>query len=343
MMDERKLEIIKKIREASLLAEELEVESLENSEFTSKLDVEITDLFYKLGNRIKLEPKNFKFTPDNIKVQVSLEAILNQLMEYSDLNFDHTLDFEDSGLDIMKLLASAINMMGEELASSVEQLKSKNEALELVSKELEESLEEKEVLLKEVHHRVKNNLQIISGLIQLQANRTNNENTQKVLLESEQRIQAMALVHEKLYLTKNLAWVDITEFTSSLVSLISGIYDTRHEISFSRSFNSEHKLPVEKAITYGLLLNEIISNAYKHAFTENVSGDILISLVEKDNLLNLAITDNGKGIEDIEGIKTKKSLGMKLINSFSKQLGSEVEYFSENGLKVQVGIRTQLL
>jgi PAS domain S-box-containing protein len=176
------------------------------------------------------------------------------------------------------------------------------------------ALKEKEVLLKEIHHRVKNNLQIISSLLYLQAKRTEHPGAVAALRESRNRIKSMALIHERLYQSPNLASVDMGEYTRDLVSDLRRSHSTE-ESSVRLKLNIEDiPLGITEAIPCGLIINELVSNALKHAFP-----------------ITLTISDNGIGFPEHVDFRKSPSLGLTLINSLVEQLGGAIELNRRGG------------
>lgn len=206
-------------------------------------------------------------------------------------------------------------------------------------KTIREALIEKNVLLQEVHHRVKNNLQIITGLISMQANRTESAETIIQLNESQRRIGAIALIHEKLYQSENMAQIDISEYTSSLSKMVSSIYDRGNPILVEYDIEENIVLNMQRAIPYGLLLNEVISNANKHAYKGGEQGVISVSLKARENSVRLRVKDNGNGMDVNIPPSQRKSLGMKLIHSLALQLKADLTIKNENGLLIELEIR----
>ncbi|MBO6523564.1 MAG: PAS domain S-box protein [Balneolaceae bacterium] len=185
--------------------------------------------------------------------------------------------------------------------------------------ELKKSLKEKEVLLSEIHHRVKNNLAVISGILQLQVYETSNEEVNRALTESQTRIQSMSLVHEMLYQSDTLAFIDYRTYVHDLMQAISSMYiNESKEIVFKTDIDPI-SLDINHAIPCSLLLNEIIVNCYKHAFNDTEKGEIKVTMKEKEGIINLTIEDNGIGVEE-ERIENSSSLGSTLIKTLTSQL-----------------------
>ncbi|MEO8398183.1 MAG: MASE1 domain-containing protein [Ignavibacteriaceae bacterium] len=198
--------------------------------------------------------------------------------------------------------------------------------------QMENSLKEKEILLKEIHHRVKNNLQIVSSLINLQSNYINNEKTQAILKESQNRIQSMALIHEKLYKSKAFVKINIKEYFGELIAYLYDSYNTNeNEINLHLDIE-DISLDIEKIISLGLIINELISNALKHGFTEKrADGKIIIKLKSKENSVNLEVINNGKEFPMNIDFKNTESLGLQLVNTLTEQLNGSLELLRNGG------------
>ncbi|TVR32619.1 MAG: PAS domain S-box protein [Balneolaceae bacterium] len=196
--------------------------------------------------------------------------------------------------------------------------------------ELSSSVKEKEMLLSEIHHRVKNNLSIVSSLIELQKNSSDN-GADKGLQEIQLRIKSIALVHEKLYQNETFADVDLAEYIEDLVETVYTTFNTEEKkISLQKNMDSL-SVNIKRAVPIGLICNEMLNNCYKYAFEGVDEGVISIDLKVRDNKAKLTISDNGIGLpEDFEEMK-KQSLGMTLIEVFTKQLDGELSYKSDNG------------
>ena len=216
------------------------------------------------------------------------------------------------------------------------QTKTHEKILEIQNEELKRTLiskEEKEILLKEVHHRVKNNLQIINSLIRLQSNFMNAKNFKEKLMETENRIRSMALIHEKLYKTGNLASLGIGNYIEELSFNIIESYEN-HNIKIKLSFDLEDReFSIDKLIPLGLIINEVLSNALKHAFYDRVEGNVWISLQSGITHSIMTIKDDGLGADlSIDELK-EDSLGMELILSLTEQLDGELDINTSNGFE----------
>ena len=200
------------------------------------------------------------------------------------------------------------------------------------------ALKEKEVLLKEIHHRVKNNLQVISSLLKLQSRNIKDEKTLEMFKESQNRVRSMALIHEKLYQSSDLANIDFGGYVSDLVgNLFQSYGENTGKVALKKDIE-DISLGVEAAIPCGLIINELISNALKYAFPDGRKGEIKIALQPSDeNKVRLTVSDNGIGIPENFDIKNTKSLGLHLVNILAEdQLKGEVELDRTNGTKFSI-------
>lgn len=203
--------------------------------------------------------------------------------------------------------------------------------------QIRRSLKEKETLLAEVHHRVKNNLAVISGLLEMQVFNTEDEQLLKKLQESQSRIQSIAMVHEKLYSSESFSEIDINQYINDLLDMImSSLGDLNKDIRVKKDIDSV-TLAVRQAVPCGLLLNELITNSYKHAFTGREGGTLRISATQnKHNRLLLKVADNGVGLPDDFNMASESSLGMTLVNTLVKQLEGELDVSSDKGTCFEV-------
>lgn len=187
--------------------------------------------------------------------------------------------------------------------------------------QLNETLKDKELLLSEIHHRVKNNLAVISGLIELQNYYVNDSLASSILLDSKNRVKTIALLHEKLYGNKSYERIDANSYITELVSFIKESY-TKPDQEVLLHLNIENiEISIEEGLPFSLLLSELITNSYKHAFKSKISGNIQINLTKKGVVFSLEYIDDGVGFELSKKSKDK-SLGLNLLEAFSTQLKS---------------------
>ena len=201
---------------------------------------------------------------------------------------------------------------------------------------IENALKEKEFLIKEIHHRVKNNLQIISSMLNLQAETIDNAAAKEVLQESRLRINSMALIHQLLYSKNNMLNVSISDYLNTLLSQIEKSYNAVSSKIVADLKCDAINIDLDTAIPLGLIVNELVTNSYKHAFNKADSGTISVSFSknEADNTYTLKVSDNGKGFDAIK-LKTH-SLGMELIQMLAEQLNSKMVFKNENGTLAEI-------
>lgn len=209
------------------------------------------------------------------------------------------------------------------------QVNKKTSQYQKALEEKEELLEEKEILLREIHHRVKNNLSIISGLIGLQLDTTGDEEARQVLQDSQSRIHSMARIHDKLYQTDALSAVPLDSYIKELVGAIHSTFNRVND-SVSLHFDVEPvDIDIDKVVPFGLLVNELVVNAFKHAFKPGGKGVLEISLKKMNGELELVIADNGPGLPSEFNFNGTGSLGSMLIGTFAAQLDARTEILDE--------------
>jgi two-component sensor histidine kinase len=199
---------------------------------------------------------------------------------------------------------------------------------------IKHALAEKEILLAEIHHRVKNNLAIIASLFNLQISTVENEDAKNILLESKNRVKSMALIHDRLYKSDNMSDVDFAKYTKELIDEIQYSYPTVSNSIIVNTHISNIQLNVNTAIPCGLILNELLSNCYKYAFTGRTHGIIDIEFTSIGNLFRLTVKDNGVGLK--ENYRNSESLGMVVIQSLSEQLDGEYKFTVDEGTCFQL-------
>jgi len=191
---------------------------------------------------------------------------------------------------------------------------------------IEASLREKEVLLKEIHHRVKNNLQLISNLLELQCQFTQDPQVIPVFQDIQNRVMSMGLVHERLCQSQNLARISVAEYIQSLADYLYGIYGNPTDAIVLDTHIDDVSLGIDAAIPCGLIVCELVSNALRHAFPSGEGGKICIELhSDDDDQLTLVVSDNGIGLDPNLDFKDSPSLGLQLVNLLTKQLKGRIE------------------
>jgi two-component sensor histidine kinase len=255
-----------------------------------------------------------------------IHDIMELLMSYARLDFDQQITIDEND-DELSAITAGVNMLGEELkANSV-------------------SLREKERLLKELHHRVKNNMQIIVSMLRLQ---TVNETDPKILAfvrDSKNRIESMALVHEMLYSSEGFEFTQLQEYVDFLQrSIFLSYAPPKHEINVKLDISEECFFKIDRMIPLGLIINEMITNTLKHAFVDNKGLINIKARKLKGGKHILQYSDNGLGLPDDFDIEQTESLGMQLILMLTEQLDGVVTFSSigkNDGEDYGLGIEVQ--
>jgi len=202
--------------------------------------------------------------------------------------------------------------------------------------QLKQSVKEKQVLLEEIHHRVKNNLAIISGMLQLQAFEADNEEIRNALNDGQLRIQSIGIVHELLYQSENFVDISFEEYISKLIDTIKNTLPFNHQHIDVKVDTGDVLMDINQAIPTAILINELVTNAYKHAFDDDQPGTIEILLREYDQEISIMVRDDGKGLPEDFLVEDHASIGMNLIETLTNQLEGELSYTSDKGTEFKV-------
>lgn len=206
--------------------------------------------------------------------------------------------------------------------------------LHATTQKLEDSLERMEVLLKEVHHRVKNNLQVISSLLQLRQMESDDEKVHKITEDLLLKIRSIAIVHEKLYQSNDLANIDLPDLIEDLTNYTLGIVtDTGREYSLECDIDPI-QLNVNQAVPCGLIISELIHNAIQHAFSGQNECKIRVSIKEEGSQLKVKVTDNGNGLPKDFSFEESSGLGSTIISTLFKQLDADYQTQNEDGSSI---------
>ncbi len=238
--------------------------------------------------------------------------------------------------------------ISNQIAVAIVQL-SLEEKLKQHADDLQISLREKEVLLKEIHHRVKNNLQIITSLLYLQSSKIEDLSMLDIFKDSQNRVKSIALVHEKLYQSKDLANIDFSDYLKNLSNFIFSTYKLNIPGLNIDYYLDDIYLSVEVAVPLGLLMNELLSNALKYAFIadeviEKVDPKIQIKLKKIDeNIIELTFSDNGKGLPDNFDIETSESLGLKLVTNLVQQINGKLKVHPKNDTEFKITFNKNII
>jgi len=215
---------------------------------------------------------------------------------------------------------------------------SEENELENAHEQLKNMVKERDLLIQEIHHRVKNNLQIIISLIDLQLHIQNDRDPQSLLEDLKNRIQLMAILHDHLYHQSCIQQVDLGSYIKSIIDNLSKTYNSSLNNILVQISTQDMIVPFQKAILYGLLVNELVSNSIKHAFPMGRAGSIHVELSSEDEHVYLVISDDGIGIPSSVDIKNVSSFGLQLIDMITTQLKGTLDIDITKGTKISVTI-----
>jgi two-component sensor histidine kinase len=211
-------------------------------------------------------------------------------------------------------------------------IRNKTEEVENENK-LIESVKEKEILLKEVHHRVKNNLQIINSILNLQSSYLTDPKILEIITESQNRIRSMSYIHESLYQTKNFSSINFKDYIDNLITNLVYSYRVGSNVIINKDIQ-DIDLPLDYAIPCGLILNELVTNALKYAYPNNKKGMVNISILKNnENLIEMYIADNGIGLPKDFSIESTETLGLSLVHTLVDQIDGKLSVKNEVGTK----------
>lgn len=236
-----------------------------------------------------------------------------------------------SGLMILLIIIFFLSINNRRIKMREKQLSIKNVQIQNQNTQIEHTLKEKEALIKEIHHRVKNNLQIITSMLNLQVGRIDDAKTEQIFYEARQRINAIALTHQMLYQRSTISEVNLKEYVQGLVNQIEASVSVSR-IKIKTNLNIEDEtLSIDSAVPLGLIINELLTNSYKHAFPIEKEGEISVSIENKKQSLLIKVSDNGIGLPEDFKIDQNRSLGMELILILIEQLESKLIVENKNG------------
>jgi len=277
------------------------------------------------------------------KLLLAGNDILYQLEEKDALIKEQQENINATQKRILSILALSLLMILITTLFYLYNSKKKREEIEKMNAEIsaknatiKESLSEKEMLLKEIHHRVKNNLQIISGILELQNLNVSDETAKIILKEGQARIQSIALIHKTLYQSENFSKVPFQNYLTELLQAIQATYgNNQSKIEVNINANNI-ELGINTAIPLSLIINEIVTNCFKHAFIGKENGNITIELSKQSDYFQLIVADDGNGLPADFNINRLHSVGFDLIKGLTKQLEGNFNFESENGTKITI-------
>jgi PAS domain S-box-containing protein len=294
------------------------------------------DLLMK-GETVKSERMLTRKNGNLIPIEMNTRQMPNGTYQAIIRNISDRRKAEEFMLKYQEELEKLVKKRTKEIERTNLQLKTEVTERQKSEELIKIQLKEKEILLKEIHHRVKNNMQVIISLLNLQASTINDAKILDLYRESQNRIKSMALIHEKLYQSKDFSHIDFSDYLSSLAVYFSQIY--QFENTTIDIVTKAHKIPFEfdTAITLGLIVNELVSNAMKYAFKHQTKGKITIELKKtRGNKIMLLLFDNGCGIPKSINYKKTKSLGLQLVCSLTEQIGGTLTLDNTKGAHFQI-------
>lgn len=268
---------------------------------------------------------------------------------------DYTIRAEKTSEDELGFLTERFNeMLGQiheqnialkqaqtDLEERAQQLQKELSERKRAGKMIKASLKEKDILLKEIHHRVKNNLQVISSLLYLQSRKIRDKETFEMFNESQNRVKSMALIHEKLYRSKDFMNIDFSEYIKNLTSYLSESYKINAEKINIGVHVENVSLSIDKAIPCGLIINELVSNSLKYAFSDERKGHIEINMDSiNHNKVRLAVADNGIGLPKNVKLQNAKTLGLRLVGMLTEQLNGTIDLLRDEGTEYKITFET---
>ncbi len=263
----------------------------------------------------------------NLNAEVWRERGWRTVKGQGSVSFESQHRRKDGGRTPVEVQSHHVNFEGREyICAFVTDIAQRKDA----ERRLRESLAEKETLLKEVHHRVKNNLQIVSSLLHLQMNTATSPEAGEPLRESAARVATMALVHEQIYRSQSLSRINLDSYLRQLVTRLVETFRGPRQVN--AGVVAPHlSVPLDTAIPLGLIVNEVVTNSLKHAFADRPAGSLRVKLVQRGDGLRLTIADNGAGLPPDFRSEESGSLGMQLIWSLTRQLDGRASLKSRKG------------
>lgn len=263
------------------------------------------------------------------------DIVLKKLNDYGKLE-DYEVEMVKKNGSVLNILTNATKN-GETISSMTMDITDKRKA----QNEIKKSLQVKDMLLKEIHHRVKNNLMVISSLLSLQSRYIKDEASKSIFKDSQNRARSMALIHELLYQSNDLKRINFGSYINKLTNELFSIYVTDpNNIKLYMDID-DVMLDINTAIPLGLIVNELLSNSMKHAFPNNKQGKIDIKFRLNDGNYSMIVSDNGVGFPQDYNIQNSDFLGLKIVNSLTEQIDGEIKIEVSNGTKFIINFKEE--
>ena len=293
-----------------------------SSEYNAEAFYRFTTDREVIGKRVKdlfIDKSVAKKILQNVTKCIETEELLthNFSLTYESDGFFQKIHYENR---YSKLNNSEVVVISRNVTDTVE-----------YEEKLIESVKEKEVLLKEVHHRVKNNLQVINSILNLQSSYVQDEATLQIIIESQNRIRSMSYIHESLYQTKDFSHIRFNDYITNLVQNLVHSYEVKTDDTKLKLNVEDIDLALDQAIPCGLILNELITNSLKYAYPIGKGGEITIEVTEKEGKIKMLVKDHGVGLPKSFKISETDSLGLSLVDTLIDQLDGELILKTESG------------
>lgn len=268
---------------------------------------------------LQIEFKPLKKDSKDNFINPQVKLMLETIMSFAALDLNHKAPMfgDDENLDA---LAAGINMLGEELQAKILQVQNRD------------------LMIREIHHRMKNNLQIVSSILNLQSNSIKDSEIAEKFMNCQERISSMALVHEQLYQSEDMTKLEVNSYFSTLCRRLEHIHSGEDSALFFISATKSLSLSVDQIIPLGLIATELIINSYKHA-RDRKKVEIKFRLSLKDGHFELEVGDNGEGFENPDDFYNSQSLGLQLVHSLVDQIGAEIEFNQKDPYFVVVKVQ----
>lgn len=270
-----------------------------------------------------------KYDLDKKEQQISLLQTQNELKDLRIKNANEERLFYSLGILGLIIIAGIGFYLYQTKKKSSEELSRKNEIIS-------QALAEKEDLMREIHHRVKNNLQVVSSLLSIQSRHVSDSQVIEAIKEGQNRVKTMGLIHQNLYQDNDLRGVDMKNYVQKLTKNLFSSYNIEPEKIRLKTDIETSNLDVDTVVPLGLIINELVTNSLKYAFTNKTSGEIFVKLHENNEKLILEVGDNGRGLPEGFDIQKLKSMGFQLVQNFVRKLSAELKIQNENGTKISI-------
>ncbi|NYB53092.1 MAG: PAS domain S-box protein [Methanobacteriaceae archaeon] len=291
--------------------------------FTEVNDVACQRLGYNRDELLSMSPSDIH----SLETRQKLSQLMEKILSRNTATFEAVQVTRDGKQIPVEISSHLFNLRGDNMVLSIARDITRRKEAEA---QLRQSLEEKELLLKEIHHRVKNNLMVISSLLNLQSRYIKDKAALAVFKESQNRARSMALIHKMLYQSTDLKCIDFGDYIQKLTAQLFHTYVTGDNIQLNLDVG-KILMDINTSIPLGLIVNELISNTLKHAFPDNSPGEITVKLHKKGDMFHLMVADNGVGLPEGLDFKKSHSLGMRLVNTLVDQINGTIELDQTEG------------